>query len=120
VQWRASLRYDAGDGNALNDLAWVLATSPDTSTRDGASAVAFAQRASDLAGGSNPMILRTLAAAYAESGQYARAMETASQGAQAAAAQSNSALAEELRRNAAAYGKGLPMRDSSLTRRPQP
>jgi tetratricopeptide (TPR) repeat protein len=120
VQWRASLRYDGGDGNALNDLAWVLATSPDISTRDGASAVTFAQRASDLAGGSNPMILRTLAAAYAESGQYARAVEAASQGAEAAAAQSNSALAEELRRNAEAYGKGLPMRDSSLTRRPQP
>jgi protein O-mannosyl-transferase len=119
AQWRVSLRYDTGDGNALNDLAWVLATSSDASTRDGGAAVAFAQRASELAGGSNPMILRTLGAAYAESGQFARAIETASQGAEAAAAQSNSALAEELRRNAAAYGKGSPMRDSSLTRRPQ-
>jgi tetratricopeptide (TPR) repeat protein len=117
AQWRASLRYDPDDGNALSDLAWVLATSPDISIRDGSAAVRFARHASDLAGGSNPMILRTLAAAYAENGQFSEAIEAASNGAGAAEAHSNAPLAEELRQNAASYQKRMPLRDPGLTMR---
>jgi hypothetical protein len=115
AQWRESLRYNPDDGNALSDLAWVLATSPDASVRNGSKALEFARHASDLAGGLNPMILRTLAAAYAENGQFAEATAAASQGAAVAAAHSNAGLAEELRRNAASYEKGAPLRDPSLT-----
>lgn len=61
----------------LNDLAYVLATNPDAALRDGAEAVAAAQHAVALGGGENPEHLDTLAAAYAESGDFARAVETA-------------------------------------------
>jgi tetratricopeptide (TPR) repeat protein len=64
---------------ASNDLAWLLATCPDVSLRNGTRAVQLAEKANRVAGGDNASILRTLAAAYAQSGQIARAIETAQQ-----------------------------------------
>ena len=116
AHWQRSLRFDPDDGNAMNDLAWVLATAPDPSKRDGAAAVEFGERASKIAGEANPLVWRTLGAAYAEAGQFSRAIEAASRGAAVAKAQSNAALADELRRNAESYEKKVPLRDFSLTR----
>ena len=59
-----------------SNLAWILATCSDPSLRDGARAVALAQRANKLSNGRNPMFLRSLAAAYAETGQFSQAVET--------------------------------------------
>ena len=53
-----------------NNLAWVLATCPEASWRNGTKAVELAERANRLTGGKNPMILHTLAAAYAEAGRF--------------------------------------------------
>lgn len=52
-----------------NDLAYALATAPEESLRDGARALALVQTAIE-AGGGNPSYLDTLAAAYAETGDY--------------------------------------------------
>ena len=49
-----------------NNLALILAASPTTSLRNGDKAVELAQQANQLSGGSQPLVLRTLAAAYAE------------------------------------------------------
>ena len=56
--------------DALNNLSWELATSPQASVRDGPRAVELAERANGLAGGGDPDILDTLAAAYAEVGRF--------------------------------------------------
>ncbi len=66
---------DAQPGNALflNNLAWVLATCPRTSVRNGARALDLAQQAERLSGGRTPSILETLAAAYAETGRFSEA-----------------------------------------------
>jgi tetratricopeptide (TPR) repeat protein len=69
---------------ASNDLAWLLATCPDVSLRNGPRAVQLAEKANHLAGGENASVLRTLAAAYAQSGQVARAIETAQRATQLA------------------------------------
>src|SRR6267378_2096928 len=55
---------------ALPNLAWVIATCSNGSLRNGVRAVEIARRADELSGGSNPIVLRTLAAAYAEAGQF--------------------------------------------------
>ena len=52
--WRAVLRIDPDHVAVLRQMAWVLATSPDSSLRDGAQAVALAERAARLAGGRQP------------------------------------------------------------------
>ena len=60
----------------LNDAAWLLATSPDAGLRDGSEAVRLATHAAQLTSEQDPSILATLAAAYAEAGEFAKAMVT--------------------------------------------
>jgi hypothetical protein len=85
--------------NAQAGLAWVLATSPDASLRDGAKAVELAKKVIEHAGHANVIVLRTLAAGYAESGRFSEAIETAQAALQLATAQGNSALIEDLQLN---------------------
>jgi tetratricopeptide (TPR) repeat protein len=59
---------------ALRDLAQLLATCPDEKVRDGRRAVELAARACDLSGWSNGIFLDSLAAAYAENGQFGEAV----------------------------------------------
>ena len=54
----------------LNDRAWVLATAPDASVRNGKSALVDARRACDLSHWKRSDTLDSLAAAYAESGDF--------------------------------------------------
>jgi tetratricopeptide (TPR) repeat protein len=61
---------------ALNNLAWHLATQPNRDLRNGAEALELSQRAADLTKHQDPEVLDTLAAAYAEVGQYRAAAET--------------------------------------------
>jgi tetratricopeptide (TPR) repeat protein len=58
-----------------NQLAWTLATVPDEKVRDGNRAVEVAKKACELTGHKNGGYLDTLAAAYAEVGRFAEAVE---------------------------------------------
>jgi serine/threonine-protein kinase len=53
-----------------NELAWILATSPSVQIRDGAVALRLATDASKLTAWNNPFLLDTLAASYAQTGQF--------------------------------------------------
>jgi tetratricopeptide (TPR) repeat protein len=61
----------------LDELAWLFATYPDSKSRDGTEAVRLAERACALTERRIPALLDTLAAAYAEAGDFPRAMSTA-------------------------------------------
>jgi protein O-mannosyl-transferase len=110
-QWKTSLRIDPNDGNALNNLAWVLATYPTDSVRDGQKAVALAEKASGLPGGESPMVLRTLAAAYAENGDFAKATATAQHAVELATGRGNNSLIETLRHEMQFYQARTPYRE---------
>ena len=58
-----------------NGLAWLLSTAPDAKVRDGKRALAAAQKACELSGYKNGGYLDTLAAAYAEVGEFDKAVE---------------------------------------------
>ena len=58
-----------------NNLAWLLATSPDAELRDGAEAVRLAKLSSEATKRENANFLDTLAVAYAEMGSFEQAME---------------------------------------------
>jgi protein O-mannosyl-transferase len=62
---------------ALNNLAWILATSPDAQLRNGVEAVQLARRACDLTHWQQTLYAGTLAAAYAEAGDFEQAIDTA-------------------------------------------
>jgi tetratricopeptide (TPR) repeat protein len=59
----------------FNARAWILATAPDDNVRHGPQAIADALAANELVP-SNPKILDTLAAAYAENGEFEKAVDT--------------------------------------------
>ena len=99
AQWETLIRLQPKSVRALNQLAWLLATSPEASVRNGPRAVELAQQALRLAGSREPAVLGTLAAAYAEAGQFSKAAETAQQAVELAASQNNAALADALRAN---------------------
>jgi len=58
----------------LDEVAWLLATYPDSNSRDGAEAVRLAERACALSERRIPALLATLSAAYAEAGDFPRAV----------------------------------------------
>ncbi len=102
-QWREGLRSEPDRLSVLTKMAWVLATSPKISVRDGAEAVALAQRAVRLSGARDPEVLDTLAAAYAETGHFAEAIETVQQALDLAVRQGKSSLAPPIRARANLY-----------------
>jgi protein O-mannosyl-transferase len=112
VQVQAALKLQPDNPDALSLLAWVLATWPEASVRNGAQAVKLAQRANELSGGGNPLVLRTLAAAYAEAGRFAEAIASARQAVQLAEAGSNVMLADAFRLQLKGYQAGSPFRVS--------
>ncbi|MGO8835918.1 MAG: hypothetical protein ACLQAH_10500 [Limisphaerales bacterium] len=61
----------------LNNLAWILATSDDPEIRNGADAIQYAGRACELTHYQATICIGTLAAAYAEAGQFDKAIATA-------------------------------------------
>jgi len=91
-----------------NSLAWMLATAPQASLRNGAKAVQLAMQASESSNGKNPTFLRTLAAAYAEAGDFSNAGQTAQKALQLVEIQPNSKLADALRREIKLYKAGHP------------
>jgi predicted membrane-bound spermidine synthase len=70
---RAALELDPDLASPANNLAWILATHPDSKLRDGAEAVRLAERACELTGFMQSDCLDTLAAAHAETGNFAAA-----------------------------------------------
>ena len=114
-QWQDALAIQPENGNAASNLAWVFATCPEDSIRDGSRAAELGEKALRISGGKIPMIYKVLAAAYAESGRFVYAVETAQRGVELATSQGNPALAAELESNIALYQSGRPLRDPSIT-----
>ncbi len=95
----------------LNNLALIFATCSDPSFRNGERAIQLATQADELSGRNNPSIVRTLAAAYAETGQFQKATETAKRALNLALAQKDTGLANDARLDIDLYGLNLPRRE---------
>ena len=111
-QWEISLQLNPDDGNALNNLAWVLATYPADTIRDGKRAVELAAKATTVPGGAVPIVLRTLAAAYAEAGDFSKAIQTGGRALDLATAQNNTSLLSTVRHEIELYQAHTPYRES--------
>jgi len=110
--WHKTLAIKPDQISALNNLAWPLATTLDASLRNGVEALALAEKASQLSGGRNPIVLHTLAAAYAETGRYGDASATARRALELAAVQKNGDLISTLRKEIKLYDADTPVRDT--------
>ncbi len=67
--WRSALEIDPDRASVLGNLAYALATHPDPGRRDPERAVALAERACELTGGTDPRPFAALAAAYRAAGR---------------------------------------------------
>ena len=110
AEYQNALRISPENVAALSNLAWLLATSADPSLRNGPEAVRLAERADSASSRSetHARVLRILAAAYAEAGQFAEAKETAQHALEAANIQGNTTLADALQAELALYDLALP------------
>lgn len=75
--YRKALELDRGSLLAANNLAYILAAHPDQKLSDGDEAVRIAEQACQQTRFQDPRFLDTLAVAYAASGQFDKAIDTA-------------------------------------------
>jgi Flp pilus assembly protein TadD, contains TPR repeats len=99
--------------STLTNLAWLLATSQDASLRNGPKAVELAGQADRLVGGTNTLVLRTLAAAYAENGEFANAIRTARSAIQLARMHGEDSLTTDIDQQIALYQLRMPYREAA-------
>lgn len=101
---------------ARNNLAWLLSTCPNPDLRDGKRAVDLVekeiQKERQLALGKDPLLLRTLAAAYAQAGNFPDAVKTAQEALDEAKLMNNPGITEGLQREIKLYESGSSYRDS--------
>ena len=106
------LRQDPNEQVALNSLAWLLATRPEATIRNGPEAVELAERAVAQHQEEQPELLDTLAAAYAEAGRFPEAVRTAEKALAAASQRENKALSDGIQQRLKLYRAGKPYREA--------
>ncbi|MEQ1775521.1 MAG: tetratricopeptide repeat protein [Burkholderiales bacterium] len=74
ASFNEAIKLDANDADASDSAAWLMATAPDAKLRNGKRAVELAQKACELTQWKNGSYVDTLAAAFAEAGDFAEAV----------------------------------------------
>ncbi len=106
------LDINRDDLPTLNNLAWLRATCSERAYRNAAEAVALAEHALELSNDREPnaALLDTLAAAYAEAGNFVRAEQAGRRALDLATLQKNPALAEKIKARLLLYRAKTPYR----------
>jgi tetratricopeptide (TPR) repeat protein len=112
AQFQAAVRIRPDFLEARNDLAWELATCPDATLRNGSEAVELAERANQIAGGNDPDVLDTLAAAYAEVGRFDDAIRMNQKAIELARAAAQPDRVAQLNSESMLYQSGQPFHQS--------
>ncbi|MGO8697957.1 MAG: tetratricopeptide repeat protein [Limisphaerales bacterium] len=105
---RQCLAVQPADMEACDLLAWTLATSSDPALRNGREAVELALRANNMTAGRRPALLRTLAAAFAESEDFPHAIQCLERALTLLSAKTNSPLAASCREQLTLYQSHRP------------
>lgn len=97
-----------------NNLSWVLATSPNDKVRNGARSLELAEKAAALSNYEAPHILSTLAAAFAEAGNFEKAVEWSEKAVELGDEENHEQL-EQLELELESYRKGEAWREKQET-----
>jgi tetratricopeptide (TPR) repeat protein len=122
ADFERAITIEKDDEHLLNNFAWVLATSPDDNLRDGKRAVELATKAAEQTNYETPHILSTLAAAYAETGDFENAKKWSAKSVELAQKALESAESdkdrermkkelEQLQKELAMFEEGKPVRE---------
>ncbi len=107
ADYEHSLTINAKDPGVLNNLAWVLATSPIVKLRNGKRAVHLATEAAAITDYKQAYIISTLAAAYAETGDFKTAMHWSEKAVELGSPEQT----EDLKKELASYKNKKPWRE---------
>ena len=119
THYEQALARQPGNASYEYNLAWLLATCPVGTLRDGNRAVALARQLDQASGGQDVNCLDLLAAALAETGQFPAAVQAA-ESAAALALAGNTPRVEEIRARLKLYQQGLPYHQPTRDSTPSP
>jgi spermidine synthase len=100
----------------MNNLGWILATHPDPLVRDPAEALDITERAAQLTGYRDPLVLGTLAPAYAAAGEFSQAMTFAVRAASLVKEAELADVAAQTKQHLESYRQRNAFIDRSLTK----
>ncbi|MFN7875589.1 MAG: tetratricopeptide repeat protein [Pirellula sp.] len=103
----------AQQSNLLNNYAWILSTSPEDKARDGARALELGTKACELTNFSEAHLVSTLAAAYAETGDFDKAVEYAKKAVELGEKEESEQI-DQLREELKSYQDKKPWREKNL------
>lgn len=107
-----ALSLQPDESGILNNLAWILATSPDDDLRDAGRAVELATKACEATEWKQAHVISTLAAGYAERGDFENARKYARQAVETGtAAGADADMRTQMERELASYEEGKPWRE---------
>ena len=112
--YNAALELDEENDFVLNNLAWLLATSTFDEVRDGDRAVELATKAAEITDFEEAHILSTLAAAYAEIGEFEKAVEWSEQSVEIS---EDKKQREDLKEELKLFKAGKPVRENEAEER---
>ena len=101
------------DTGVLNNLAWVLATSPEDNLRNAKRSIELATKACELTKYDKPHILSTLASGYAEMGDWDTAIKWSSKAVEGGSDEPETA--EQLKKELESYKQKKPWREKQET-----
>jgi len=111
ARWRRALALDPRRVSALAGAAWILATANDPALRNGDEALTLAIHANELTHADDPEVLDTLAACYAETGDFQLSLATANHALALALDHKNATLADAIRGRILLYKQKEPYHD---------
>jgi tetratricopeptide (TPR) repeat protein len=112
TDYEAALKLEPNDTGLLNNLAWVLATSPEDSVRNGKRSVELGTQAAKLTDYKKAFILSTLAAGYAESGDFDKAREWSQKAVDLGT--EDDEVNAQLKKELSSYGDKKPWREKQV------
>ena len=112
---REVVRTNPDAVEALNNLAWTLASSNDPEIRNGAEAVRLAKRACQITEYRATVLIGTLAAAYAEAGRFKEAVATAQKACALASKAKDQTLLKRNQELLELYRAGQPYHEPART-----
>ena len=101
---------DSQKPGLLNNLAWILATSPDESLRDGKRSIELGTEACEQTEYKEAHILSTLAAGYAESGNFEDAIKWSEKAVELGTSEPNDQI-DQLQKELESYREKKPWRE---------
>jgi len=111
ADYNKAMKLQSDDSGTLNNLAWVLATSPEDNLRDGRRAVELATKACKLTHYERAHILSTLAAAYAETGDFRSAVKWSKKAVELGNKDGQPDTQQSLEKELRSYRQGKPWRE---------